>query len=113
MIATCGFGESYPIMMYVYEKSQKEIDFSLGRNLFEEELHDDKITLGSTPEKNRSIKSDRSDSRRSIGKTDRNSDEDMRSEYSDGTNMSRLGKSDYESDYGIYKTPNKGNSRFN
>ena len=39
MIACSGFGHQYPIMVYVYVKSRKEIDFSLGRNYIDEEEH--------------------------------------------------------------------------
>lgn len=111
MIATCGFGESYPILMYVYEKSQKEIDFSLGRNLLDEEYHDDKVTLGSTPQKDRSFdgKSDYSRSRKSSfksqGRSDRKTDIDKDSVYSDGNSVSRIGKQDNE--YNIYNTPER------
>lgn len=37
MIACSGFGHEYPVMIYVYEKSRKEIDFALGRNYIDEE----------------------------------------------------------------------------
>ena len=37
MIALSGFGHSYPVMVYVYEKTRKEVDFSLGRNYIDEE----------------------------------------------------------------------------
>lgn len=55
MIATSGFGESYPVLIYGYEKSQKEVDFSLGRNLIDDEANsDEKDTQISTPRKERS-----------------------------------------------------------
>ena len=53
MVATSGFGESYPILLYVYEKDQKEIDFALGKNLASEEFYSEKETLFSTPRKSK------------------------------------------------------------
>jgi hypothetical protein len=106
MIAACGFGESYPILMYVYEKSQKEVDFSLGRNLFEEDIHDDKITLGSTPKKGRSrADTEFSDSRRSIERSEKRTNRDKGSVYSDGESLSRFGNPD--EDFDIYKSPDR------
>ena len=37
MMACVGFGHEYPVMVFYYEKTRKEIDFSLGRNYIEEE----------------------------------------------------------------------------
>lgn len=113
MIATSGFGESYPILVYVYEKSQKEIDFSLGRNLLEDEYHDDKVTLGSTPKKQKSFnRSDYSEGKRSYrGRSDDLSDKgtdlDRDSVYSDALSVSRTGKAEYLDDYNIYRTPER------
>ena len=56
MIATSGFGESYPVLLYIYEKTQKEVDFSLGRNLIEDEAAtSDRDTQISTPKNKKNI----------------------------------------------------------
>lgn len=51
MVATSGFSDSYPILIYVYEKTQKEVDFALGKNLATEDFFSDKDTIMSTPRK--------------------------------------------------------------
>lgn len=56
IVATSGFGESYPILMYAYEKSQMEVDFALGKNLATEDFFSDKDTIMSTPRKSKGFK---------------------------------------------------------
>lgn len=89
MVATSGFGESYPILLYVYEKDQKEIDFSLGKNLSSEEFYSEKETLISTPRKSKPIRKSRysEDSRH-----DRKRSTDKHSAYSEEHSLSRLNK---------------------
>lgn len=94
----------------MYEKSQKEVDFSLGRNLLEEEYHEDKHTKHSTPRGKKSYRSELS-SRRSSLRTDRRTDIDRDSVYSDANSMSRIGKAEYDNEYNIYKTPERRSER--
>lgn len=94
----------------MYEKSQKEVDFSLGRNLLEEEYHEDKLTKRSTPKGKKSYRSELS-SRRSSLRTDRRTDIDKDSVYSDANSVSRIGRAEYDSDYNIYKTPERRSGR--
>jgi hypothetical protein len=105
MVVICGFGDSYPLLMYAYEKSQKEIYFSLGRNLVDEDVLLDE-SLMSTPRKRKKSmnRSAMTKSRKSL--TDTKTDFDQ-SFYSDKDSTSRIGRPDYESDYNIYQTPEK------
>lgn len=91
--------------MYTYEKSQKEIYFSLGRNLVDEDILEDGSVISTPRKKRRSYsRSELSKSRKSL--TDKRTD-DGESFYSDRDNTSRIGKPDYDSEYGIYQTPEK------
>lgn len=106
MLATSGFGESYPVLMYVYEKGQKEIDFSLGKNLAEEEIFSEKETLMSTPRKAKTLNKSRySDEKRSNSRTDI----DKYSNYSEERSFSRGGRDD--SGERIFETPPKPDDR--
>lgn len=105
MIATCGFGESYPILVYVYEKTQKEVYFSMGRNLVDEELFEGSETLVTTPRKSqRTIRTEYSDDEDRSFATDKKTD-DKQSYFSDRNGESRIGRPSYHSGDDQFLTP--------
>ena len=108
MVATSGFGESYPILIYVYEKSQKEVDFGLGKHLATEDFFSEKDTIMSTPRKGKPFKkSALSDDSRS----ERRTDFDKKSVYSEERSITRMNKD--ESGENLMDTPgSERNSRF-
>ncbi|CAI2382709.1 unnamed protein product [Moneuplotes crassus] len=107
MIATCGFGESYPVLIYVYEKTQKEVYFSMGRNLVDEDLFDGSESLVTTNTKSHdATRTEYSDGDRRSVVTDNRTDE-YHSYFSDRNSESRLGRPSHRSEDDNFHTPKK------